>query len=347
MNTKSILATGAAAVLAITLLCGCAGSATAAGSDGSEGHAQIIRVAFNQPESHPEYQGLARFGEVFSEATGGKYELQIYPNAVLGDQGPVTEMVRTGALQLAVVPMAVPEGYNADFSIISAPYLYDNIAQMETAAREGVFDPLFTTTDKYNFEIATVFAAGARHIYTDKPIEKPEDLKGLKIRVMDSDAYLQMIDLMGGVGIPMGQSEVYAAVQQHVIEGAENSEIVYNNFKHYEVSPYFSYTNHLVMTDVVVANKDFLDAMDEETRAAFDMAMSEAMEYEFKAWDEGIDAAKAVLEAQGVTFVTPDLEPFKERCAPLLESIANQSDMTREVYDKVNEIKARDAEVAK
>lgn len=104
--------------------------------------------------------------------------MQIYPNAVLGDQGPVTEMVRTGALQMAVVPMSVPESYNGNFAIIAAPYLYDHLEQMETAAREGAFDPLFTTTAKYNFEIVTLYTSGARHIYTDRAAVTPEDLKG-------------------------------------------------------------------------------------------------------------------------------------------------------------------------
>lgn len=334
MKKLRLLPLLAALILAMVCLTGC-GSA-------NDGDTQIIRVAFNQPETHPEYLALADFGKKFSEATNGRYEVQIYPNAVLGDQGPVTEMVRTGALQLAVVPISVPESYNADFSIIAAPYLYDNLEQMETAAREGVFDPLFTTTSKYNFEIVTLYTSGARHIYTDKPIVTPADLKGYKIRVQDSDAYIQMIDLMGGVGIPMAQSEVYAAVQQHVIEGGENSEVVYNNFKHYEVSPYFSYTNHLVMTDVLVANKDFLDDMDDETRAIFDRLIKESMEVEFAEWDKGIEAAKAVLSEQGVIFVESDIAAFQEQCAPLLESIANRSEMTREVYNKVMAIKARE-----
>lgn len=261
---------------------------------------QIIRVAFNQPETHAEYIALADFGEKFEKATDGRYEVQIYPNAVLGDQGPVTEMIRTGALQLAVVPVSVPESYNEDFAIIAAPYLYDDLEQMETAAREGVFDSLFTTTDKFNFEIVSLYTSGARHIYTDKPVVTPEDLKGYKIRVQDSEVYIQMMNMMGGVGIPMAQSEVYAAVQQHVIEGGENSEVVYDNFKHYEVSPYFSYTNHLVMTDVVIANRDFLDKMDPETRRIFDELIKESMEVEFAAWDENIEHAKSTLEKQGL-----------------------------------------------
>lgn len=321
---------------AAALLCGCG----AAGTGGEK--TQIIRVAFNQSETHPEYLALEDFGEKFEEATNGRYQVEIYPNAVLGDQGAVTEMVRTGAIQLAVVPVSVPESYNGDFAIIAAPYLYDNLEQMKTAAREGVFDELFGTVEKYNFEIVSLYTSGARHIYTDKPIREPEDLKGYKIRVQDSDAYLQMINLMGGVGIAMAQSDVYAAAQQHVIEGAENSEVVYNNFKHYEVSPYFSYTNHLVMTDVLAANKEFLNDMDQETREIFDRLIRESMEVEFEEWDRAIDEANQILAENGVTFVEADVEAFRDRCAPLLESIAGRSEMTQRVYDRVMEIKARE-----
>ena len=133
MKRKPLLALAAALGLSLLTACG------TTGADGQK--TRIIRVAFNQNESHPEYLALADFGEKFKEATFGRYEVQIYPNAVLGDQGPVTEMIRTGALQLAVVPMSVPESYNSDFAIIAAPYLYDNLEQMETAAREGVFTP--------------------------------------------------------------------------------------------------------------------------------------------------------------------------------------------------------------
>ena len=168
----------------------------------------IIRVAFNQSESHPEYIAMTEFGKKFSEATNGKYEVQIYPNAIMGDQGPVTELVRTGALQMAMVPVSVPEGYNRDFAIVSAPYLYDNTAQLLQAAKEGVFDTLFETTKKFNFEVVSLYTSGARAIYTDKPILTPADLAGYKIRVQDSDTYIRMINLMGGVGIAMAQSEV-------------------------------------------------------------------------------------------------------------------------------------------
>lgn len=299
----------------------------------------IIRVAFNQSESHPEYIAMTEFGKKFSEATNGKYEVQIYPNAIMGDQGPVTELVRTGALQMAMVPVSVPEGYNRDFAIVSAPYLYDNTAQLLQAAKEGVFDTLFETTKKFNFEVVSLYTSGARAIYTDKPILTPADLAGYKIRVQDSDTYIRMINLMGGVGIAMAQSEVYTATQQKVIEGGENSERVYMDFKHYEVAPYFSYINHLVMADTVIANRKFVEDMDEETREIFYRLMDESMEREFQLMDESVKQGRQDAEEKGAQFVYPDVEEFEKRCQPLLEEIADQSQVTRDIYDRVQKIK--------
>ena len=312
-----------------------------AGCSKTEEDTTIIRVAFNQAENHPEYLAIKEFGEKFSEATNGRYEVQIYPNAVLGDQGAVTEMVRTGALQMAIVPVSVPEGYNGDFAIVSAPYLYDDLEQLKTAAREGVFDTLFATTRKYGFEISALYTSGARHIYTDKPIVTPEDLAGYKIRVQDSDAYIHMINCMGGVGIPMAQSEVYAATQQKVIEGGENSEVVYLNFKHYEVSPYFCYTNHLIMVDVLATNPDFLASMDAETREIFDRLIRDSMETEFSEWDNAVAEAKELLQNQGITFVESDTDAFRRTCQSLLDSIAFRSETTKDIYDRIMEIKGR------
>ena len=325
--------------IAAALLAGAAAGLSGCGLVAGQGETQIIRVAFNQSEEHPEYLAMTEFGEKFSEATDGRYQVQIYPNAIMGDQGPVTELVRTGALQMAMVPVSVPEGYNSDFAIVSAPYLYDNTAQLLEAGRRGVFDELFATTNKFNFEVVSLFTSGVRGIYTDKAILTPEDLKGYKIRVQDSDTYIRMIDLMGGVGIGMAQSEVYTATQQKVIEGGENSERVYADFKHYEVAPCFSYTNHLVMADVVIANRDFLGDMSDADREVFYQLMEEAMEQEFALMDQSVEDGREEAAQKGAQYFYPDTEPFRERCLPLLEEIAGHSDMTREIYDQVTAIK--------
>ena len=159
------------------------------------------------------------------------------------------------------------------------------------------------------------------------------------VRVNDSPTYLNMVKYMGGVGTVMSQSEVYTALQQGVIDAGENSERVYTDFKHYEVAPYYSYTKHIVHPDVVIASTNFLDNMSAEDRAIFDKLVLDSTNYEFDAFKESVEQGKKDAEAHGAKFVYPDVEAFREKCMPLLQSIADQSDVTKDIYNKVEALR--------
>lgn len=298
-----------------------------------------IRVAFNQNEKHPQYLAMKKLGEEFEKATDGRYKMTIYANGVLGEQGAMAEFVRTGALQMAIVPCSVPEGYDKDFAIVGAPYLYDDIDHMERVVVNGVFDDLFYSTRKYSFQVLTVYTAGERNVYTDKPVNSAADLAGQIIRVNDSPTYLEMVRLMGGTGATMSQAEVYTALQQGVIDAGENSELVYNDFKHYEVAKYYVYTKHIVHPDVVIASTEFLDNMSEEDREIFDRLVRESTEYEFATFKERIEEAKIEIAEQGAQFCYPDVEELRTLCMPLLSKIAGQSDITQKIYNGIIDLR--------
>lgn len=316
--------------IAVIVILATSGTKTADGQDVTE-----IRVAFNQNEQHPQYLAMKELGEKFEEATNGRYHTTIYANGVLGEQGAMAELIRTGALQMAIVPCSVPEGYDPDFAIVGTPYLYDGIDHMEKAVTGGVFDDLFESSRKYSFKVMTVYTAGERNVYTTKPVNSAADLKGMIIRVNDSPTYIEMTRLMGGQGAAMAQSEVYTALQQGVIDAAENSELVFNDFKHYEVAPYYVYTKHIVHPDVVVASTEFLDAMTEEDRAVFEQLVLESTQTEFATFREKIEEAKAVITEKGTEFCYPDVEEFRSLCQPLLDKVANQSDVTKKIYNDI------------
>lgn len=332
---KKLLAILLCIVAAFTFA-GCSGSVDK-NADNQE--TKIIRVAFNQNEEHPQYKAMKELGDKFEEATNGRYKMVIYPNGVLGEQGSMAEFIRTGALEMAIVPCSVPESYDSDFAIVGAPYLYQDMDHLRRATESGVFSELFHSTRKFNFEVLTIYTAGERNIYSDKPINSPDDLKGMIVRVNDSPTYINMVKYMGGVGTVMSQSEVYTALQQGVIDAGENSERVYTDFKHYEVAPYYSYTKHIVHPDVVIASTNFLDNMSAEDRAIFDKLVLDSTNYEFDAFKESVEQGKKDAEAHGAKFVYPDVEAFREKCMPLLQSIADQSDVTKDIYNKVEALR--------
>ena len=174
-----------ALVLCITMLASL--TLTGCSTDSADGQeVKIIRVAFNQNENHPQYKAMKELGEKFEKATNGRYKMTIYANGVLGEQGSMAEFIRTGALDMAIVPCSVPEGYDSDFAIVGAPYLYKDMDHLRRATETGVFTDLFKSTRKYNFEVLTIYTAGERNIYAAKPINSAEDLKGMIVRVNDS-----------------------------------------------------------------------------------------------------------------------------------------------------------------
>ena len=296
---------------------------------------QVLKVAFNQSENHPQYKALEEFSKELETQTAGAYKLEISPNELLGDQRATAELVQNGVIQMSVVGNPVVESFNKDFAVIGLPYLYDSLEHQKKVFLSGVLDPLFESTASSGFEVIGAFTAGARCLYTDKPMTKPEDLKGYKFRVMQSDTMKKMVDYMGGVGTPMGQGEVYTAVQQGVIEGGENNEVTYVDLKHYEIAPYFSYTNHLMVPDLIIINEDLYKGMTPENRKIFDDLMHKTIENEFKIWNDNVEAAKKIATENGAQFIEVDIKPFQERVKPLQEEVANSSEMTKKIYKDV------------
>lgn len=239
---------------------------------------------------------------------------------------------------MSVVGNPVVESFNKDFAVIGLPYLYDSLEHQKKVFTSDVLDPLFKSVASNGFEVIGAFTAGARCLYTDKPMTKPEDLKGYKFRVMQSDTMKKMVDYMGGIGTPMGQGEVYTAVQQGVIEGGENNEVTYVDLKHYEVAPYFSYTNHLMVPDLIIINEKLYNGMTPENRKIFDDLMKQTIENEFTVWNENVEQAKKVATENGAKFIEVDIKPFQERVKPLQEEVSNISDMTKKIYKDVRDL---------
>ena len=317
---------------------GCSGEKkqdTASAPAEKEVKTQVLKVAFNQSENHPQYKALEEFSKELETQTAGAYKLEISPNELLGDQRATAELVQNGVIQMSVVGNPVVESFNKDFAVIGLPYLYDSLEHQKKVFLSGVLDPLFESTASSGFEVIGAFTAGARCLYTDKPMTKPEDLKGYKFRVMQSDTMKKMVDYMGGVGTPMGQGEVYTAVQQGVIEGGENNEVTYVDLKHYEIAPYFSYTNHLMVPDLIIINEDLYKGMTPENRKIFDDLMYKTIENEFEIWNDNVEAAKKVATENGAKFIEVDIKPFQERVKPLQEEVANSSEMTKKIYKDV------------
>lgn len=281
MKKLTALAFGIAVAVSLT---GC-GSLT--------GGKRIIRVSHAQSETHPEHLGLLAFKEYVEEKLGDKYEVQIFPNELLGSAQKAIELTQTGAIDFVVAGTANLETFADVYEIFSMPYLFDSEEVYKSVMQDTEYmENVYASTDEAGFRVVTWYNAGTRNFYGKSPIRTPEDLKGKKIRVQQSPASVEMVKTFGAAAAPMGFGEVYTAIQQGVIDGAENNELALTNNKHGEVAKYYSYNKHQMVPDMLVANLKFLNSLSPEDYQVFKEAAALSTEVEMEEWDKSIEEAK-------------------------------------------------------
>ncbi|WP_182112182.1 MULTISPECIES: TRAP transporter substrate-binding protein [unclassified Actinotalea] len=296
----------------------------------------VMKAAFNQPETHPQYIVLDELGDKFFEATDGAYDIEVFPNETLGAQRETIELVQAGTIEMAYVGGPLLENFNPDFVVFNLPFVFDSAEhQSETTNDPEIVGDLYSSLEDEGIKVVSAFHGGVRSVYnSEKPINTPEDMAGMKIRVIESDTNIEMLRLMGGTGTPMGQGEVYTAIQSGVLDGGENNELIYSNLKHAEVAPYFSYTRHLMFPDYLIISPAVFDAMTEEHQEIFLELLEEARVHEAELWTEQVSEAIEAAEAAGATFNEVDADAFAEVIAPLTEAKLT-NDVTRGIYDQV------------
>ena len=184
----------------------------------------------------------------------------------------------------------------------------------------------------------TWFNVGSRNFYAKKPINTPDDLKGLKMRVQQSPASVKMANAFGAAASPMSFGEVYTAIQQGVIDGAENNELALTDNKHGEVAKYFTYSKHQMIPDVLIANYKFLNGLSDEERTVFEEAARISTETELEEWEIDVQAARKTAEEQmNVTFIEPDINEFKDKVKDVQEEMLEDNPGIRDLYEHIQQ----------
>ena len=322
-------------VLCAGLVAGLAGGCSGTGD--INGGKRIIRVALSQSETHPEYTGMEKFKEVIEEKLGDKYEVQIYPNELLGGQTKAIELTQTGAIDFVVAGTPNLEIFADVYEVFSMPYLFTSEeAYFASMNDTDYMEKVYESTDDTGLRVMTWFNVGSRNFYAKKPINTPEDLKGLKMRVQQSPASVKMANAFGAAASPMSFGEVYTAIQQGVIDGAENNELALTENKHGEVAKYYSYTMHQIIPDVLIANLKFLNGLSDEEKEIFYDAAQQATDTEMEAWDTQVEKAKKIAQDDmGVEFIYPDINLFKDKVSNVQQEMLDANPDIQDLYDHI------------
>lgn len=325
--------------LALVLVMAALLSSCGAGQSSSK---RIIRISHGQQETHPDHLGMLAFKKHVEEKLGDKYDVRIYANGLLGDSKNALELCQTGALEYVVASSSNMETFSRMYQLFSFPYLFSSTDAYKAAMEDQkLMDQVYDTTEDSGIRTITWFDAGSRNFYTKKKITKPEDLKGMKIRVQPSPTNIAMMAAFGASATPMGFSEVYTALQQGVIDGAENNELALTDQKHGEVAPNYSYDMHQMVPDFLVANTNFIDNLPDEERLVFDEATEKANEVEMVEWDKAVKASKEKALEMGVNFIDVDVSLFRDKVLPLHEELLDKYPEMRPVYDAISDYNSK------
>lgn len=319
-------------ILLATLLTGCS-------SADAEASKKIVRISHGQPDGHPDDIAVKAFADYVNERLGDKFDVQVYANGLLGDSKNALELTQTGAIEYLVCSTSNLEAYSKDYGIFSVPYLFSNKDAYFDFMYSDVADILLDSTVESGFRAVTWFDAGTRSFYANDPIEKPEDMEGMKIRVQPSPLNVAMIQTLGAGAVPMGFGEVYTALAQGTIDAAENNEMALTSVKHGEVAKYYSYDMHQMQPDMFVVNLKFYESLSDEERQIFEEATQVAHEIELVEWVKQTNEAKEIAtNDMGVTFVDADVAAFQELCAPIQQDYLDDNPDVKVYFDEITKL---------
>lgn len=332
MKLKTMILTVATLAASTFLLSGCSNTKAVSADE----KAITLRYAYAS-NSQPVIDSMKEFGRLVKEKTDGQVEIEYYPDAQLGGETELIELAQTGAIDFTKVSGSALESFSKDYSIFGIPYLFDDEEHFfRVMENEEIMDEIYQSTDELGFVGLTYYDSGQRSFYmTEGPINSPEDLKGKKIRVMQSETAIKMVELLGGSAVPMGSNEVYTSLQSNLINGSENNEFVLYTAGHGGVAKYYSYDEHTRVPDIVIMNDSVKERLTKEQYAAVQEAAKESTEYEKVAFKKAIEEEKKIATKEyGVKYNDVDSTPFQKLVQPLHDEFKNNEDY-RELYQEI------------
>lgn len=277
------------------------------------------KLASVLPDTHPVHKALLAFADKVKAKTEGQVEITVYPAGQLGQEKDYIEGIRLGSIEITKVSSAPLGQFSESLQVVSLPFIWKNLDHQHRVLEGPIGQKLLADLDQKGFKGLAFFDAGFRNITTSVgPIRKPDDLKGLKIRVMKSEPLIETINAFGATAVPMGQSEVYVALQQKVIDGWENNEPTVLAFNMQEVAKYYSYTRHVSIPDILIMSKEVFDKTPPDVQKAIMEAAAETVPIQQKLWADYVSEATTQLKAKGMEFNEVDnIDDFMVKAKPI------------------------------
>lgn len=298
-----------------------------------------LKLSHNQSRDHAVHKAMSDMAKEVREKTSGEVVIRIYPDAQLGSQRESMELMQNGALDMVKSNAAEMESFGAAYSIFNLPYLFRDKEHLFKVEEGDIGREILNSTKMSGFVGLTYYDAGARSLYAKKQIRSPSDLKGMKVRVQPSPSAIAMVKALGGNPTPLAYGELYTALQQGVVDAAENNIPSFSLSRHSEVAKFFSLDEHTMVPDVLVVSTKTLDKLTPEQQQILYKAAANSSELMKKLWVQSEEKERAVAEKAGVVFSNVDKEPFVQAVQLIYTEITNSNPELNSMVERIKNVK--------
>ena len=338
---RKIAAIAAALSLTLFSLTGCTQSGAKTSAEATAQNPLVLTLAHGLSETHTVHIAMTEFANMVEERTNGRIQVQIFPNGQLGSENENMEQLMSGVISMTKVSAPGLATYNEAYHTFGLPYIFDSTEDFYHVMDSDQMHDFFLSSGDDGFVTLTYYTSGARSFYTkNKAIRKPEDLKGLKIRVQDMKSQTDMMKALGGIPVAMSYGDVYTSLQTGIIDGTENNETALTTGKHGEICKVYSTDQHAMIPDVMVMSEKVWKNISPEDQQIILEAARESTEQHKIAWDAAID--QAIEEAKttmGVEFVNDvDKEAFREATSGMINDYCTQYPGVKKLLDIIDSV---------
>jgi tripartite ATP-independent transporter DctP family solute receptor len=296
---------------------------------------QLLYLAHNMPQSHPVHMGILEMQKSLERRSNGSLRIKVFSDGQLGSEREVLELLQIGSIAITKVSAATLSNFVPEYHVLGIPFLFRDERHKFGILEGEIGKSILEKGNKYWLRGLCFYDAGSRSFYTSsKAIRSPEDLKGMKIRVMNNQMSINMVQALGGTGTPMAFSELYTALQQGVVDGAENNPPSFVESNHFEVCKYYILDEHSDVPDVLVISTKYWNRLSEQEKDWLLEASLESAKVQKKYWRESVERSMKVAVENGVEVIIPDKSAFAQKSAsvkenfkkdyPELEQLVNQ-----------------------
>ncbi len=289
------------------------------------------------PPGYPVTVAMESFAKNIEKATDGRIKAKVYNSGVLGDQPDAIQQVRVGGIDFAVFNLGPMGQVVPTVDVVSLPFIFKDLDHMHKVMDGPIGDELAAAMADKGLVALGWYDSGARSFYnTKKPIKEPSDVKGMKLRVMNNDLFVNMVEALGGNATPMAYGEVYQSLKTGVIDGAENNWPSYKSSNHYEVAGYYSDTEHLIIPECFCVNKKLWDGLPDADKALVKTAARDSATLQRKLWAERAEASRKKVEAAGVKFnEVTDKAAFQKAMEPVYTKFITSHPALKGLIEKI------------